>query len=89
MIYGNYNFTVTFPGILGSVEGVEGFGPPDQGVRGPEWSKAGVGAIFHSDKINSSLKGAKSRQRSSFCSKAYPGPQRSKETFLKSDRPSF
>lgn len=71
------------------LRGWRGSAPPDRGVRGPEWSKAGVGAIFHSDKINSSLKGAKSRQRSSFCSKAYPGPQRSKETFLKSDRPSF
>lgn len=42
------------------------------GVRGPEWAEAGVGAIFHSDKINSSLKGGKSRQ-SWFCSEAYLG----------------
>ena len=37
--------------------------------------------ILHSDKINLPLKGGKSRQRSSFCSKAYPGPQRSKGSF--------
>lgn len=88
MIYGSQNFTVTFPGTLGSVDGgweSGGWGSAKEGVRGTEWSEAGVGAIFHSDKINSALKGGEGGQRK--LGQAYLGLQRSKGASSRSDRP--
>lgn len=64
MIYGSQNFTVTFPGILGSVGGGGSWrGSAKEGFRGTVWSEAGVGVIFHSDKINSAPKGGEGGQR--------------------------
>lgn len=67
--------------------GVGGGGSAKEGVRGTEWSEAGVGAIFHSDKINSALKGGEGGQRK--LGQAYLGLQRSKGASSRSDRPCF
>lgn len=61
--------------------GVRGGGSAKEGVTGTEWSEAGVGAIFHSDKINSALKGGEGRTKKA--GQAYLGLQRSKGGLLK------